>query len=198
MLEFKQTWWDDNLTDRYDEFASWVGDSNSRSKVFFRNYIKEKKYTSLVDIGCGNATEFFAYQKEYPELKYTGVDSSIILNERNSKLGVPMVLASAENTRLASDFAEVAFSRHVLEHQPKFQPVLTEIIRIASNIAIHIFFIPPSDNSEHIGYDSSQNLYHNRYSKKDIEEYVTSNPKVKSYEWINIENIESALIVHIK
>jgi ubiquinone/menaquinone biosynthesis C-methylase UbiE len=198
MLEFKQTWWDDNLTDRYDEFASWVGDSNSRSKVFFRNYIKEKKYTSLVDIGCGNATEFFAYQKEYPELKYTGVDSSIILNERNSKLGVPMVLASAENIRLASDFAEVAFSRHVLEHQPKFQPVLTEIIRIASNIAIHIFFIPPSDNSEHIGYDSSQNLYHNRYNKKDIEEYVTSNPKVKSYEWINIENIESALIVHIK
>jgi ubiquinone/menaquinone biosynthesis C-methylase UbiE len=198
MLEFKQTWWDDNLTDRYDEFSSWIGDSNSRSKVFFRNYIKSKKYTSLVDVGCGNATEFFAYQKEYPELKYTGLDSSKLLNERNCKLGVPMILASAENTKLASNFAEVAFSRHVLEHQPKFQPVLNEIIRIASNIAIHIFFIPPSDNSEHIGYDSSQNLYHNRYNKKDIEEHIISNHKVKSYEWINIENIELALIIHIK
>lgn len=198
MSEFKQTWWDDNLTDRYDEFASWIGDSNSSSKIFFRNYVKQKKYISLVDIGCGNATEFFAYQKEYPELKYTGVDSSRILNERNYKLGVPMVLASAENTRLASNFAEVSFSRHVLEHQPKFQPVLNEIIRLASNVAIHIFFIPPGDDSEHIGYDSSQNLYHNRYHKKDIEDYITSNYKVKNYEWINIENIESALIVHIK
>jgi ubiquinone/menaquinone biosynthesis C-methylase UbiE len=196
MSEFKQTWWDDNLDTRYDEFASWVGDSNSRSKVFFRNYIKEKKYTSLVDIGCGNATEFFAYQKEYPELQYTGVDSSKILNERNSKLGVPMILAPAENTELLSDFAEVAFSRHVLEHQPKFQPVLNEIIRLASKVAIHIFFIPPGDNSEHIGYDSSQNLYHNRYNKKDIEEYIISNPKVKKYEWINIENLESALIIY--
>jgi ubiquinone/menaquinone biosynthesis C-methylase UbiE len=197
MSEFKQTWWDDNLATRYDEFVSWVGDSSSRSKVFFRNYVKEKKYTSLVDIGCGNATEFFAYQKEYPELQYTGIDSSKILNEKNSKLGVPMVLAPAENTELPSNFAEVTFSRHVLEHQPKFQPVLNEIIRLASKVAIHVFFIPPGDNDEHIGYDNFQNLYHNRYNKKDIEGYITSNPKVKKYEWINIENVESALIIHV-
>jgi hypothetical protein len=47
MSEFKQTWWDNNINNRYEEFASWVGDSNSLSKVFFRNYIKEKKYTSF-------------------------------------------------------------------------------------------------------------------------------------------------------
>ena len=197
MSEFKQTWWDDNLNNRYEEFASWVGDSNSRSKIFFRNYIKEKKYTSLIDIGCGNATEFFAYQTEYPELKYIGVDSSKILNEKNSKLGVPMILASAENTGLPENFAEVAFSRHVLEHQPEFQPVLNEIIKLASKIAVHIFFIPPGENNEHIGYDKNENLYHNRYNKKDIENYIISNPKIEKYEWINIENIESALIMHI-
>jgi hypothetical protein len=45
-------------------------------------------------------------------------------------------------------------------------------------------------------YDSSQNLYHNRYNKKDIEEYIISNPKVKKYEWVDIENIESALIIN--
>ena len=197
-IKFEQTWWDNNLDTRYDEFTSWVGDSNSLSKVYFRNYIKEKKYTSLVDIGCGNATEFFAYQQEYPELKYTGIDSSKILNEKNTKLGVPMVLASAENTGLKSDYAEVAFSRHVLEHQPKFQFVLDEIIRLASKVAIHVFFITPGDNNEHIGYDSSENLYHNRYNKKDIEEYIQLNSKVEKYEWIDIGTTESALIIKIK
>ena len=34
--------------------------------------------------------------------------------------------------------------------------------------------------------------------KKDIENYIMSNPKIEKYEWINIENIESALVMHIK
>lgn len=109
-----------------------------------------------------------------------------------------MILSSAENTGLLENFAEVGFSRHVLEHQPGFQPVLNEIIKLASKIAVHIFFIPPGENNEHIGYDKNQNLYHNRYNKKDIENYIMSNPKIEKYEWINIENIESALVMHIK
>jgi SAM-dependent methyltransferase len=197
MKKFEQTWWDNNLNTRYDEFISWVGDSNSRSKVYFRNYIKENKYTSLADVGCGNATEFFAYQLEYPELKYTGIDSSKILNNKNIEAGIPMILASAENTGLDDNSFDVAFSRHVLEHQPTFYPVLDELIRLASKVAIHVFFIPPGDNSEHIGYDSSQNLYHNRYNKKDIENHIAVNPKIKKYEWVNIADIESALIIHM-
>lgn len=198
MSDFKQTWWDDNLSTRFDEFASWIGSSESISKVFFRKYVKNKQYKSLIDLGCGTATEFFAYGKEYPELSYLGVDSSQFLYDRNTKLGVPMWMSPAEKTGLPDNHSEVVFSRHVLEHQPKFQPVLEEMIRLASKEAIHIFFIPPGENAEHIGYDPSQNLYHNRYNKSDIEKFLKANEKVQSFEWIEISKEECAISILIK
>lgn len=197
MTEFKQTWWDDNLSKRFEEFSSWIGSSESASKVFFRNYVKEKQYQSIIDLGCGTATEFFAYQKEYPEISYLGVDSSQFLCDRNSELGVPMWNSSAENTSITDNHSDVVFSRHVLEHQPNFQPVLTEMIRLAGKEAIHVFFIPPGDNVEHIGYDSSENLYHNRYNKSDIESFLKNNSKVKNFQWLPISNDEVAISIMV-
>lgn len=195
---FKQTWWDNNLPNRFEEFNSWVGDRNEQSKVYFRNYVKEKKYGTLIDLGCGNATEFFAYKEEYPELNYLGIDSCNVLYEKNTENGVPMLLSSAESTNLIDNHSEVVFSRHVFEHQPSFKPVLSEMIRLASKEAIHVFFISPGDNVEHIGYDSTENLYHNRYNKTDIETYLYSNEKVESFSWVTLNTVETALIIKIK
>jgi ubiquinone/menaquinone biosynthesis C-methylase UbiE len=192
---FKQTWWDNNLDKRFSEFESWIGSSTAPSKVWARNYVKEKGYITLVDLGCGTATEYFAYQEQYPQLKYLGVDSSEFLYNRNVKLGVPMVLAPIEDTKLPKEMFDVAFSRHILEHQPDFRLCLDEMIRIATKEAIHIFFISPGDKPEHIGYDSKENLYHNRYNKKDIEDFVKSRWPNTKIEWFEISGGETALII---
>lgn len=197
MTQFKQTWWDNNLPKRFEEFNSWIGDENAQSKVFIRNFVKLEKYLSLIDIGCGTATEYFAYKNEYPELKYLGVESSEILYNLNLKNGVPMILASAESTNLCDNHSEVVFSRHVLEHQPDFRPILGEMIRLASQTAIHVFFITPGENVEHIGYDPIENLYHNRYCKKDIEDFVDLNDKVIGVTWVKINETETALIMNM-
>ena len=195
MSEFKQTWWDQNLDKRYKEFESWVGPKSSVSKVFFRNYIKEKGYKHLVDVGCGPATEYYGYKEEYPELQYTGVDSSVFLYNKNVAAGISMLLAPAENIGVEDNFFEVGFSRHVLEHQPSFKPVLEELIRISEKEAIHVFFIPPKYTPEHIGYDPNENLYHNRYDKYTIEAFLLDHPKVKHFSWIPITEQEEALSI---
>jgi ubiquinone/menaquinone biosynthesis C-methylase UbiE len=197
MEDFKQTWWDENLETRFEEFESWVGGSDSTSKVFFRNYIKNKGYKSLIDIGCGNSTEYFAYKREYPEIEYIGVDSSEFLYNRNTSLGINMILAPGENTGLPDSHSAVVFSRHVLEHQPDFRPILNEMIRIADMEAIHVFFIIPGEAPEHIGYDPSQNLYHNRYNKSDIDDFISGIKKISSHEWIQISELEVALSIRI-
>jgi ubiquinone/menaquinone biosynthesis C-methylase UbiE len=194
-MEWKQTWWDKNLDKRYAEFESWVGPKSSVSKVFFRNYIKDKGYKHLVDLGCGNATEYFGYKEDYPELQYTGVDSSLILYNRNVALGISMIYAPADNVGVEDNFFEVGFSRHVLEHQPDFKPVLNELIRISEKEAIHVFFIIPKDIPEHIGFDSTENLYHNRYNKQDIELFLKEHPKVKNFRWIPITTSENAISI---
>jgi ubiquinone/menaquinone biosynthesis C-methylase UbiE len=197
MDNFKQTWWDDNLDNKFDEFISWVGGSDSTSKVVFRKYVKEMGYKSLIDLGCGNATEFFAYMDEYPELVYTGIDSSSFLYQKNVSNGVNMILAQGEETGLDDNYSDVVFSRHVLEHQPNFKPILSEMIRLSKKEAIHVFFIIPGDNDEHIGYDSSQNLYHNRYNKSEIEKFIYSKEKVRSHSWIPISDSECAISIQM-
>ena len=84
-MSFKQTWWDNNLSKRMDEFKSWIGGSDSISKKYLREYIKQFDYQSVIDLGCGVATEYSAYQKELPNVSYLGIDSSKILYDNNIK-----------------------------------------------------------------------------------------------------------------
>lgn len=198
MTQFKQTWWDEHLPTKFDEFSSWIGDKNAESKVFCRNLIKEKGYKSLADIGCGTASEYEAYKEEYPELEYLGVDSSKFLYDKNTERGVPMLLSEGEHLNLEDSSYDVAFSRHVLEHQPDFRPILSEMIRIGKEVAIHVFFIKPNNNVTMVSYDEKDNLYHNYYGKKEIEDFLKSIEKVKSFEWISINGMEEVLITYLK
>lgn len=191
---FKQTWWDDNLPTRFNEFESWVGPSNSITKSYFRKYVKTRGFKSLIDFGCGNATEYDAYKREYPELKYIGVDSSQYLYDLNTKRGIEMIKTDVRNADILDEFVDVVYSRHVLEHQPSYKEALGEIIRIAKKEAVHIFFIPPSNAPEIINYDEKQNLYHNHYNKEDIEEFLFENYKTLKYQWIHFPT-EKALII---
>lgn len=191
----EQTWWDKDIKDQFLEFKSWVGDKDAPTKEWARIFVKQEGYKSLVDLGCGNATEFFAYQEEYPELEYMGVDSSQFLYEFNISKGVPMVKAKVEETGLDDGSYEIAFSRHVLEHQKDPYPLLEEMIRVGSKVAMHIFFIPPGEE-EIINYDERQNLYHNTYKEKNIEGYISSFPKVKNFKWVRL-GTERILIIYL-
>lgn len=191
---FKQTWWDKNLGMRFEEFASWVGPSGAYSKVFFRIYVKSKGYRTMIDLGCGNATEYNAYKIEYPEMDYLGVDSSEFLYKRNTELGIPMILSEAQNVPMEDNSVDVVFSRHVLEHQPSFKPVMEEMIRLARVEAIHVFFLIPG-YGEIINYDVEQNLFHNVYSKTEIDDFLASHPDVAGFSWIPLSKEEEALSI---
>jgi len=85
----------------------------------------------------------------------------------------------------------------VLEHLPTYKDALNEMIRVASKYVVHIFFIKPTD-SEKIVYDEPNNLYHNRYVKEEIEDFISSNETVESFEWVDIDEKEVALTLKIK
>lgn len=192
---FKQTWWDENLNSNMEIFKDWIGDYTAESKVALRKYVAAQNYNSLADFGCGIATEFFGYKNDGYFVDYTGIDSSRILFEMNTEKGVPMLQCDVTNTPLEDSSIEVSFSRHVWEHQPTYGPVLEEMIRVASKEVIHIFFIKPGV-SEEIKYDQTSNLYHNRYSKIDIENTCLQNPKVDTVEWVELNDAEC--VIHIK
>jgi len=112
-----QTWWNKNLSnpEMMKTFEGWIGDQNSVSKIFIRNYVKSKEYKSLVDVGCGIATEYDGYKNDNYDIKYTGVDSCTILVEKNKSRGVPMIESNCESIPVEDNTYEVSFSRHILK-----------------------------------------------------------------------------------
>lgn len=193
---FKQTWWDDNLKNRFNDYLGWLGDSTADSRVFIRDNIKELEIKSFADFGCGPCLEYTALKDEGYVFDYMGIDSCIHLKELNESKGIPFINAPVEKTGLKKNSYELSYSRHVFEHLPTYKDVLNEMIRVASKYVVHIFFIKPEDK-EKINYWDEENLYHNTYSKAEIEGYLLNIPKVKSFEWVDINDKETALIVNL-
>ena len=108
-----------------------------------------------------------------------------------------MILAAAHEIPVADNSFDVAFSRHVLEHQPDFQPVLEEMIRISSKLATHIFFKKPSTTKK-IDFDPKINLYHNIYSQQDINNYLKQHDKVERFQWQNVTSHENIIFIWLK
>lgn len=189
----EQTWWNTNIHKRLDVFKSWVGDENAESKLYITNYLKKKHYTSLIDLGCGNATLYSCFKNNKLDISYTGVDSCDFFIKTNNSLGINTLAGDIRNlTGISDSEYDIGFSRHTLEHQPTFNNELNELIRISKFEACHIFFIKPSDICK-INYDSASNLYHNVYSRIEINDFLENHKKVKSWNWADINTNEIAL-----
>jgi hypothetical protein len=70
------------------------------------------------------------------------------------------------------------------------------MIRIGKFEACHIFFIKPHSNKTVTNHDGT--LYHNTYSIQEIESFLSRNPKVSSWKWVDINKEENALHILLK
>ena len=195
MKKHKQTWWDKEIKNQFNEFKSWVGPTSAQTKVWARDYIIKEGFKSIVDFGCGMCDDYFEYRK-LDDINWTGVEGSEFLYNHTKEKEIPVIHANADETSLPDNYAEVAYSRHVLEHQPVFVNVLDEMIRVASKMVMHIFFIRPQEKAI-VNYNKDNNLYHNTYDRNRIEDYLEQHSKVKDFEWNQLSQSEEALIIKL-
>lgn len=192
-------WWNENLDKPgyMDMYLSWLEDKKSVSRQFFVKWLKEKKIESIVDMGCGPCVDYFTLKEDNYDIDYLGVDSCTHLKGFNEDRGVRFLNAPIENTELPDNEFELAYSRHIWEHLPKFSVVLGEMIRISNSYVVHIFFYKPTEEKV-VSYSESENLYHNHHSKPEIEDYLDNHLKVAFYGWTDIDDREQALIITLK
>jgi len=172
-------------------FTGWVGDFNSESKKKVREYVISKDYKSIIDIGCGLCDTYYGYKEDNYDINYTGLDSCKYFIDNANKNGINIIESDMNKINLLDSSYDVVYGRHILEHLPTFKDALSEFIRISKYEIIIIFFIKPLDKEE-IRYDNSADLYHNIYSKKDIEKYISD----YKFEWIDVNDNE--IILNIK
>lgn len=181
----EQIWWNKHVEEQYSTFKEWVGDELSSTKLYSANYCLENGYNSVADLGCGDATFYFSLQRVSTTISYIGVDSCNFFVKMNNDRNIPTLSSDIRNIPLMNDSSvDICFSRHTLEHQPTYDSLLREMIRIGKKEACHIFFIKPDNIPEQINF--SDDLYHNKYCINDIESFLSSINKVKQFTWIDL------------
>lgn len=187
------TWWNKNAETRMNDFKSWVGDFNQASKVYCRKYVVNKQYKTIIDCGCGLATDYYGFKNDEYEINYTGLDSCNFFINSNRENGISMIEAELEETLPIPDSSyEVVYCREVLEHLSYYEKTLNELIRIASKEVIIVFFIKP-DGEENINYWGEEDLYHNKYNKEKMEAFIMNNPRVDKLFWVDIFDLPYAV-----
>ena len=192
-MEFNQTWWNENAKNKLGTFMSWVGDHNASTKVYSRNYIYNKKFESIVDLGCATCTMYDGFKKEGFDIEYTGVDSCEHFIELSRAKGVNCVCSDVRKTPFLDSSFDMVYSRHIIEHQPEFKNYMDETIRLSKKEVLHIFFKNPGE-TETISYSSDDNLFHNTYKKEDIEDYLRNHKKIKEFFWVMLNKDEECAL----
>lgn len=206
-----EKWWSENLFSEKTEYEhlgekvrlpsieefsdSWMGSIYEKDRVKVRKNLK--KYKSILDVGCGGSPEFYGIQK-FKNLKYTGLDITPEIVKYNLERGIDCVEGSANSIPFPDSSFEVVHCRHVIEHMEGFQKPISEMIRVAQRLVLVSFFIEPLTNGKSIisldNKETEFEIYHNQYSKKEISEYLNSNPKVKKYRFSKLEGLSKTLL----
>ena len=57
-----------------DDIKNWCGNYNLQWKRNIRDRIKQKKYSSVLDVGAGTCSEYYGFKNDNYEISYTATD----------------------------------------------------------------------------------------------------------------------------
>jgi SAM-dependent methyltransferase len=168
-------WWTQNDQPAGETFLDFNKDEPSRQ--FTRKLIVDaaaaRSIKTVLEIAFGGLHEYRAMRSALMQhgITYSGVDWTAHFVE-HARREFP------ENTWLQGDVvrgitvepADVVYTQHMFEHLPALEPAFSNLLRLARQRLINIFFIPPKPLD---GYEVTNwkqyPLYHNTYSVGHIE-----------------------------
>ena len=180
VLKSHEQWWEKNLP----VFVNWAEDYTVASRAEPRNYIQRMGYKSVLDVGCGLCIDFMGYVKNKIAIEYQGLEISQVLVDKANRMGISVKRGSIEDIPYADNSFDVCYARHMLEHLDYYKKAISEMVRVARNEVLIVFFIKPTYEPDRIASEIDRDcmLYYNHYNKLGIEKFIKSLAKVKKFE----------------
>lgn len=181
-------YWDKCPQEDLNQLVTHLSNTEDPERRLIRKLLSLNEVTSILDVGCGPATEYQGYKKDplLRDLKYYGLDLSerMLRTAKNKNPEVNLLSAKATTLPFAESSIETVLLKHVLEHHPKgYEELTTEAIRVASKMVIINFFHPPLPFIKTDLILRNPNGYvNNWYSRSKFEEFIGKNQKVTTWE----------------
>ncbi len=197
-VEEYELWWEKCLINRVsiDTFEGWLGNIYAPSRIAMRGHIKQKQYRSILDVPSGLCIDYFGFKQDGIEIAYQGVDITPKLVQLAQNQGLSVIEGDIKSLPFHDNQFDVCYARHILEHLDSYEKAITSLIRVAAREVLITFFIKPQNSAAPSScYHTDQLLYHNAYSKPELEQFVLSHPKVSKMQWEEVDAKE--IILHI-
>ena len=177
-------WWDSfSEAGGLDELETWLGGVDHPSRVRIRERIAECGYESCLDVGAGLGLDFIGLQNVSFPVRYQGVEPSQAMRHAAESAAVryglekiPLVGGSIEEIPFGDSEFELVYARHILEHLPRIDCALDELIRVARLEVIVVFFMRPG--AEDYLLRERDGLWQNVWGKPRIDGILAANEKV--------------------
>ena len=123
-----------------DDFKKWCGEHQIGWKHFERNYIKEKKYKTVLDVGAGLYSEYYGFESENIDIDYTATEITEKFIEIGKNKEINVINAYADNLPFNDNSFDVVLCYDVLGHQLSFKETILELYRVSRHDVIISFF----------------------------------------------------------
>jgi SAM-dependent methyltransferase len=147
------------------------------SRLFAAQLVGEGE--SVLDIGCGPGANYEVLDSLGRASSYMGVDASEraieVARARYPGADFRVVDAARINETLGRRSFDVVVVRHLLEHLPDFEPVMSEALRASRRLAVFVFFLTPRHlplgvRKVNLRYGAPQFLY--VYSRSAVDRFL--------------------------
>jgi ubiquinone/menaquinone biosynthesis C-methylase UbiE len=166
-------YWNDAPQAELSALITHLSNTEDDERRVIRHLLGENRTTSLLDVGCGPATELSGYKKYNLSLHYTGIDrSATMLREaRKRHPEATFYYGDAQQLPFKDGSFDTVLLKHLLEHLPTYEPAVVEAIRVSKRLVIIDFFhhlqLPFDVKLKQRGY------WNNWYSKGKFENFIS-------------------------
>lgn len=180
-------WWENNLStyENQQKFSGWLEQSDVTSRESLFKLVDEKKIQNVLEVGPGIFTDYEMFFSKNNHINYSAIDITKKIVEKGKNLGINCEQSSVEEIIHNDNSYDLVYCRHVMEHLDYYRTALEEMLRVSNKYVCVIFWLL-SDSEDIIDYNDTLKLYHNKYSKNKIEEFLKE--KNLFFEWFNSEN----------
>ena len=141
------------------EFDRWDV-SGQQWKDTTRDYIKKKKYKSVLDCGAGNFSEYYSFKENGIDIEYTGIDITKRFVENAKTKGINAYHGSIQSMPFKDETFDVVICYDIINHQREILPCIDEALRVAKKEVIIGFHAPWAE--ERTAYKYLKNKMQNR------------------------------------
>jgi ubiquinone/menaquinone biosynthesis C-methylase UbiE len=196
-------WWDAFAqAGGFEDLETWLGGIDHASRVRIRERIAECNYETVLDCGAGLGLDYIGMSNLAHPVSYAGIEPSkemrqaaqeMIVRYETLRRGdeIPIVEGSIQEIPYPDSSFDLVYARHILEHLPRIDDAVAEMVRVARLEVIIVFFMRPG--KETYLTRERDGLWQNWWSKDTVEAEFAGNDKVEVFFW---ESLGTEVLFH--